>query len=229
MAALELFHRIFTHAPDVFATTGWRYQSVARDAKDVLPSLALTELDDLLAKLDPESDRAWAVRRFASDGEWFGCVIVSYYGFEDPVGRNGLLTHARIVKLASGESWFNPAPLIEDALTFPIDDVLAAPATERAQRYVDALAEDETINVPEMSTSLLQDLDRDVVRDVLVAMLKSYKERGGTRYATELDMNQLALAWAALSAGLQQWSSFAMNAKDGVPVDAIWSDSGTNP
>lgn len=227
MAALELFHRIFTHAPEVFAATGWRRQAVARDAESVLSSAALEELDDLLEKLEPVGERAWAVRRFANGEAWFGCVVVSYHGFEDAGGRIGLLNHARVVRLE--DPWFNPVTLIEEALAFPIDEVLAAPASERAQKYVDALSDDPTIGVADMHASILEELDRKIVVDVLAATLGSHKTRPATRYVTPVDVRELALSWAALPAGLQQWSSFAAYAKDGVPVDAIWSSSGTKP
>jgi hypothetical protein len=231
MAALELYHRIFTNTTDVFGQIGWRQGAVPRDAAAVLSREALAELDDLLAKLaTAEGTEAWALRRFAANGDWFACLTVSYGGFDDAGGRGGLLNHARIVRLAPDDPWLNPLPLLEQTLEFPIADARSAPAAERLQKYVDLLADDAALVVPEMHASLLHDLDRADLHDVAMATLWTLQLREGARMRSPgLPLAQLALAWAALPAGIQQRSSLAYGAADGVPVDVIWSEGGTRP
>lgn len=228
MAELELFHRIFTHAQAAGFGTGGRFAEIDRNAAGVLPKEAARELDDLLKKLVPyESDRAWAMRRFSGDGASYACLAVSYEGFADAVGRPGLLNHARVVKLDPKERWFNPLPLIASALELRIGDVLVAPPQDRLRTYLDRMMEEATLPVPEMNPAMLDDVPRELAIDVLVASFAELgKRRGIAVRAPDGVLQRIAVAWAAMPAGMQERSSWAVDAADGVPVDLIWSSRG---
>lgn len=228
MAELELFHRIFTHAQAVGFGTGGRFAEIDRNAAGVLPKEASRELDDLLKKLVPyENDRAWAMRRFSGDGASYACLAVSYEGFADADGRPGLLNHARVVKLDPNERWFNPLPLIASALELRIGDVRVAPPQQRLRTYLDRMIEEATLPVPEMNPAMLDDVPRELAIDVLVASFAELgKRRGIAVRAPDGVLQRIAVAWAAMPAGMQERSSWAVDAADGVPVDLIWSSRG---
>jgi hypothetical protein len=220
MAALDVHHRIYTHAK----ASGGRFVDVARDAKHVLPQVALAELDDLMKKLAPAgSEPAWAVRCFAGEKDArFVCAVVAYGGIRDASGREGLLTHARVVRIDRHEARGEVCALIDAASAVPIEDVRAASDPVRAYA---ARAVGNTIDVRELADD---SEDGDAIREV--ASAEAGAMRGRVMNAGTHSVRDLALAWSVLPVQARQHSSWAAGAAPGVPVDVVWRrGEETNP
>src|ERR1041384_6118092 len=121
----EIHHFVFTHATDGWRGSGGRFHGMERDAAEMLPDEALTELKELLRKLMPEGKTpAWAMRRFSGGKDRFACFVVPYGGFADADPRHGVLNHARVVRLEPDAVWFDPYPLVALAEQFEIKPML---------------------------------------------------------------------------------------------------------
>lgn len=229
MAEAEIFHRLHSHA------AGWQeVRFDERDAADVLPREALRELDALMTKATPSSDApAWVVTRFAAGSDTYACVIVSYRDLIlDRGGRAGLLTHARLVRVASEEAWLDAAALVALAEGFAAEDVRRTVAERRLQRYVDLTSAEDAIVLRPVTLADL-DLPRPFLRDALVGCLAALGRREETRIAVGPPQRSLAgdlaLACAALPVALQRTSTWAVGVESGCPVDAIFGTSAGKP
>ncbi|HEX2123737.1 MAG TPA: hypothetical protein VHL59_19065 [Thermoanaerobaculia bacterium] len=225
----EIYHCVFTHAKDGRSGTGGRFLQMDADAAQLLPAEANRELRALLEKLQPESgEPAFAMRRFAAGKRRFACFAVSYGGFEDAAGRDGLLNHARVVELDEEAIWLDPLPLVSLAEAFPIDAVRAAEPIDRLQAYIERIR-NEVVTVVPLTRQALQALPREhlgqVLRDALGAIGDARKRHRVP--APEIPLTQLARSWAALPVGLQRQSAWAFAAKEGLPVPLTWSASAT--
>ena len=205
--------------------SGGRFHGFERDASEILPSEALAELKELLRKLMPEGDQpAWAMRRFSGGKDRFACVAVSYGGFADADRRDGVLNHARVVKLEPESAWVDPYPLVALAAEFEIKSVLRRDAVDRLQSYVDAVAE-EDVTVRALSRQELKSVPRELLHDVILGTLTGIADARVRRRVRmpQGPLPQIARAWAALPVGLQRRSSWAYGVADGVPVQIIWT------
>ncbi|HYI11835.1 MAG TPA: hypothetical protein VEK57_22455 [Thermoanaerobaculia bacterium] len=223
----EIYHCVFTHATDGWSGSGGRFEPVEPNAAELLPAEALIELQSFLGKLIPESKGpAWAMRRFSAGSDRYACFIASYGGFKDAAGRNGLLNHARVVRLEPDAVWFDPLPLVALAEEFPIDEVQRADPLDRLQAYLGKLADENVVTVRALSRQELKPVPREALREVLLTTISAIGDKRGKRRvrAPKLPLTQLARAWAALPVGLQRRSAWAHGANDGVPVQLIWSD-----
>jgi hypothetical protein len=222
----EIYHCVFTHAKEDGEGSGGRFARVEREATEILPDAAVKELQALLRKLTPEGNKpAFAMRRFSGGREKFACVAVSYDGFEDAAGREGVLTHARVVQLEKDSTWLDPYPLVALAEQLDIEAVKRRDAVDRLQAYLDAIADEDVVTVRALSRQELKTLPRELLQDVVTGALAGIADSRGRRrvHAPHGPVAQIARAWASLPVGLQRKGSWAYRANDGVPVQFLFT------
>jgi hypothetical protein len=166
------------------------------------------------------------MRRFSGGRERYACFIVSYGGFADAAGRNGLINHARVVRLEPDAVWFDPLPLVALAEDFPVDEIRSGEPKRQLEAYLERLKDEDVVTVRPLSRQELKPIARDGLREVLLATLGAIGDPRGRRRvrAPQIALTQLARAWAALPVGLQRKSAWAYGANDGGPLTLLWSN-----
>ncbi len=234
MADLAVWHRLYTHAASdaIWETTGARIVDLRdRDAGRVLPEDARAALDDLLKKCAPRNPGrvAYAVRHFRTNGELFTCLVASYDRLVcDAAGRQGLLNHARVVRIPAGEPLFEIAALLALAEAFPLEAIAAAPEANRLRGYLETVENEAALPIGAFSLSRLEEIPAAFLVPLLVACIGGHGRGERTRFLLpELAGGSGAMAAALGSAAvplvMQHSSSWGFDVQDGCPLDVVLS------
>jgi len=223
----DVYDLIFTHAADGERGSGGRFVTTGRHAGELLPTEAFEELKVFLGTLTPaDAGPAYAMRRFAAQGHHYACVAVSYAGFADADGREGVLSHARVIRLEWDSAWVDAYPLVAQAQELEIDRVLAADPLDRLQAYLTLIGDGTVVAAHRLSRADLQTLPRHFAEETIGGFLEALADRSGSRGRARpperIGVPQLARAWATLPVGLQIDSPWAYAAADGAKVRLIW-------
>jgi hypothetical protein len=225
--SFTLYHRIFAHEATPGSSGGRIVPFGELDARAVVPESTLRSLDQLLESITPEGDAtSYAVQRFLipeAVGS-FACLIVCHPFHRDGIERPASVTHARILRIDSAETWLDVEALIRLADAFPID-VLRVPLAGDFARF---LGENESsIDVAGWSPARFEDVPRPFARQVVGACLSRWSKNEAVFHVEPRDsielLSDIAAAWSVLPLYAQLACPFSLHAQRGTRVKALFS------
>jgi hypothetical protein len=223
-----LYHRVFAHE-SAAGDSGLRIAPLGdRDAGKILPEATLHELDELLGSIMPEGDMpAIAVRRFEIPNAIgsIPCLVVCHPSHRDGIQRPASVTHARLVRIDSAETWLDIDAMIGLASEFPLT-ILQGSLDANLARYLEA--NETTVNMAGWDASRFLDVSPEFARDVAGMVLSRWSNRSQgcfhlePRDSIEL-LTDLSAVWSVLPLQAQVACPFSLHAQKGARVKALFS------
>jgi hypothetical protein len=227
LRSFPLHHRIYAHEDSPGKSGGKIVPLGELDARRVVPEATLRGLDQLLESITPEGDgSAYAVQRSLipeAIGS-FACLIVCHSSHRDGIERPAAVTHARVVRIDSGDAWLDIDALIK--LAGELDaGVLRSPLDGDLTRFL--VGNESTIDIARWNVARFEDVPRPFSCDVAGACLSRWSRNEAVFHVEPRDsielLSDIAAAWSVLPLYAQLASPFSLHAQRGARVKALFS------